>query len=77
MAKSATLKDVLYALEFAGARLCRWPTAKPNSTAAWSLEPGGVKVPSHVADQARGSGNLVKSGSSRFGEDIFVWAHAA
>lgn len=73
MSKAATLKDVLYGLEFAGAQLCRWPTSGPLNKSAWSLEPGGVKVPGHVADKARECGHIVASALSKHGESRFVW----
>lgn len=76
MAKSATVKDVLYALEFAGAQLCRRPSPGGHK-AAWSLEPGGVKVPAGVADQARLSPSVAAIESNRYGEVRYVWRSAA
>lgn len=61
MAKApATIKDVLYALEYMHESLCRWPQvgAKP---AAWSMEPSGLKVPARVADEALGHGALTSA----------------
>ena len=77
MAKPATLKDVLYALEFTGARLCRWPSHKTGAKAAWSLEPGGTKVPGHIADQARASGPVASLENRPDGYEAFVWRRAA
>jgi hypothetical protein len=74
MAKSATLKDVLYGLEYGKQQLCRWPSHEP---AAWSLEPGGVKVPADIANKALMSGAIVRVAAQRFGEDRYEWQRAA
>lgn len=71
----ATLKDVLYGLEFLGQELCRWPNPG-GRTPAWSLEPGGrngVKVPHHVADKARENASVVAAPASNFGESRYIW----
>ncbi len=57
MAKAATVKDVLYALQFASETLCRWPQMSAR-LAAWSLEPSGMKVPNHVAEEAMAHGGI-------------------
>lgn len=76
MANAATVKDVLYAMEYLHQELCCWPrhSARP---AAWSLEPSGQKVPAHVADSARLSACIVGSPISRRGEARYVWKSAA
>ena len=76
MAKAATVKDVLYALEFLGAELCMWPSPGGHRN-AWSLEPGGVKVPPHVADEARAQGGVVGLPGSKHGEARYGWSEAA
>lgn len=74
MSKIATLKDVLYGLEYGNQELCRWPSTKSPS---WSLEPSGVKVPHHVADKVREAPEVVRAPSTRFGEDRYVWQRRA
>lgn len=77
MANAATVKDVLYALEFLGERLCRWPTLKPGGKSAWALEPSGRKVPESVANTVRSSSQVTTVPSSRYGEVSYVWKAAA
>lgn len=76
MAKAATLKDVLYALEFMGERLCRWQAvgARPS---AWSIEPSGVKVTPSIANEALAHGGLVAAPESKHGVVSYVWRQAA
>lgn len=50
MPREATIKDVLYGLEFTGAVLVRRSNGAKSS---WSLFPGGLKVSQHVADAVR------------------------
>ncbi|MDB6035985.1 MAG: hypothetical protein JWM16_6323 [Verrucomicrobiales bacterium] len=69
MSRAATLKDVLYGLEFDGQQLCRWP----GGGKAWSLEPSGAKVLPHVADKALASGFVVNAPTSKFGESRYQW----
>jgi hypothetical protein len=76
MAKTATVKDVLYALQYGGAQLVRHRQANPTKPAAWSLEPGGVKVPARVADEGRRSLRVVASSESRHGETRYQWVAA-
>ncbi len=71
--KTATLKDVLYGLEYAGARLCRQPTAKPGARTVWLLEPGGVRVPASVADVARTSRGITVRDSRPDGYAVYSW----
>lgn len=77
MSKAATLKDVLYALEYGGGRLCRWPTMRSGFKQAWSIEPGGLKVPSGIADQARAVSGVVRFESRPDGYDEYRWRAAA
>lgn len=76
MAKAATLKDVLYGLEFGRQQLCRWPNPSGKG-AAWSLEPGGIKVPPDIANKALMSGEVAKLVEQRFGETRYGWKAAA
>lgn len=76
MAKPVTLKDVLYALEYTDAQLCRWPSLG-NHKPSWSLEPGGAKVPPHVAEQACLSPSVTASEGARYGEARYSWRRAA
>ncbi len=72
MGKPVTEKDVFYALEYLGARLClNSSTGKP----VWTLEPGGVRVTPRVADAARAHGSI--AASSINGETSYVWKRAA
>ncbi len=77
MGKTATEKDVLYGLEYLNQQLCRWPTAKPGSKPAWSLEPGGMKVPVNVADKIALSPYVVTVPTSRYGEARYAWKQSA
>lgn len=76
MPNCATLKDVLYALSYADARLCRWPNPG-GKTPAWSLEPNGLKVLPNVAQSARRYGLVLAEGESKFGEQRYRWKTAA
>lgn len=73
MAKLATVKDVLYALEYLNGELCCWP----GRSGAWSLEPMGQKVLQRVADEARAHGQITASQLSKYGEARYVWKRAA
>lgn len=76
MAKSATAKDVIYALQFTGARLVMRPAMTPGKPVSWAIEPGGIKVPASAADEARQRGSIVSIGG-RDGEAIYAWGAAA
>lgn len=76
MANAATVKDVLYAMEYMHQELCRWPQYGAGR-AAWSLEPSGQKVAQHVAYQARLSPCICGSPVSRRGEARYMWKAAA
>jgi hypothetical protein len=76
MAKAATVKDVLYALEYMGARLCMRPATSAGRPASWVIEPGGIKVPVAVADEAKASAPLVAVGG-RDGEAVYAWGRSA
>lgn len=76
MAKAATVKDVLYALEFTGAVLCMWPSPGGHKN-AWSLEPAGLKVtPSVASDAMLATGSIVGIKHPR-AEAAYVWRSAA
>lgn len=76
MARVATVKDVLYALEHLGARLCMQPATAAGKHASWVLEPGAVKVPPAVADEARAHSGIVGAPSPS-GTAVYVWSSAA
>lgn len=77
MGKAATVSDVLCALEYGKEQLCRWPTTGSAKSPAWSLEPSGIKVPPHIADRSRESGNIVLTADSKYGEQRFAWLAGA
>ncbi len=76
MAKTATLKDVLYALEFMGAELCRWPASNPASEPTWKIEPSGLKVPARIAEEAR-KHNIVRVDGTGFWIERYRWRAVA
>lgn len=76
MANDATVKDVLYALEYMHAQLVRRPANKPGSKCSWVLEPTGQGVKEKVAEQAR-SHVAVVSIAERNGEVRYMWRRAA
>lgn len=78
MSKTATAKDVIYALQFRKEQLVRhanlsWGQKKPT---AWSLEPSGIKVPARIGDAARHDPHIVPVSSSRDGQVRFSWVVA-
>lgn len=73
MAKPATVKDVLYALQYGGAQLVRHQQANPGRPAAWSLEPTGIKVPARIADLIRMDARVTVSPASMHGEARYQW----
>lgn len=72
--REATLKDVLYGLQFGKAELCRWPSHKVGGRTAWSLEPGGLKVSQATADKARDTPGVKALDHTRHGEARYGWA---
>lgn len=68
MAKEATVKDVLYALEHLHERLVL-------DNGKWSLRPSTTPVKPHVADEARNKGPITSSGIS--GEVSYQWDTSA
>lgn len=70
MAKAATVKDVLYALEYLDARLVMKAGGK------WSLEPSGQSVPPRIADEVKAHGGVVGR-PDRSGNATYVWSRAA
>lgn len=70
MAKGATVKDVLYAMQFAGARLVRTPSG------SFHLAPDGIRIPARIADEARGSGEIVSIEHRLDGSETFGWRAA-
>jgi len=76
MAKAATVKDVLYALEYTGDQLCRWP-AKAGGRASWSLLQSGAKIAPQVADEVRGHASVYALESTPYGEARYAWQAAA
>lgn len=67
MAKAATIKDVLYALEFLGEQLVRYPPEPPKRNTTWLLPKSKVNVPQDVVDKIRQNSNLVAIDDFRFG----------
>lgn len=76
MAKSATVKDVLYALEHLGATLCMRPATEAGKPASWAIEPGGIKVSASIADEAKARASLVAVGG-RDGGAVYAWRRDA
>lgn len=76
MAKTATVKDVLYALEHLGARLCMRPATSAGRPSSWVIEPGGLKVPAAIADEARAHPGIVGLPGPA-GEAAYAWRSAA
>jgi hypothetical protein len=65
MAKEATVKDVLYALEHLRERLVL-------DNGKWQLQPSGTRVKPHVADEARTKGPITSTAIS--GEVSYLWS---
>lgn len=72
--KDATLRDVLYGLEYAGAKLQRAPGRQGKGS--WSLTPSGSRVPPAVADEARRHPRIALVASSP-SLDVFGWRAGA
>lgn len=77
MRSTATLKDVLYALEYTGAELVRRRTNFGLGKPAWSLEPAGPPVPQQIADKALLHPSVVLAPARKYGESRYVWQRAA
>lgn len=76
MAKSATVKDVLYALEFLNGRLIMRPATTAGGAVSWVVEPGSIRVPHGIADQVKTHSTVVGL-PGRIGEAVYVWRIAA
>lgn len=77
MPTDATVKDVLYALQFGKQHLCRRPANRAGTPNAWSLHPSGLRVPARVADEARQRREIIPVVGGLAGEDHFGWSDAA
>lgn len=73
MRKTATLKDVLYALEFGQQVLTRISGPSPS----WTLQPIGTAVPAQIADKAREHPSVMTMPSTRPGESRYAWQRMA
>jgi hypothetical protein len=71
MAKSVTVKDVLYALQFGGERLAR------SRAGVFSLSPSGTLIPRRIADEARATGQVMLAEHHLDGRELYGWRSVA
>lgn len=67
MARHATLKDILYAVQFGGEHLLLILPEPPKKKYRWRLSKSGVEVEPDVAEKFRATAGCVEVGKNAYG----------